>query len=214
MAFAPSSRQSTLSALNASPELQGMVGASVETGNKIVSEQNSLFLSQIGQSTSTRQLIAYHYTKNFSLVQWDPLNISDQLPPSFAREAELANGRAAMLATVGYVFPKYIYHFPGTVSTEDPIAAIFQADPQWWAQFLVLCATIEGYKYRESLKGNIIDYAKLYPKNEAKQRDIELKELKNGRLAMIGIAGFVAAHFIPGSVPIAPQTTALPLFLL
>jgi hypothetical protein len=45
MAFAPSSRQSTLSALNASPELQGMVGASVETGNKIVSEQNSLFLS-------------------------------------------------------------------------------------------------------------------------------------------------------------------------
>ena len=37
IAFAPSSRQSTLTVLNASPELKGMVGASVETGNKIVS---------------------------------------------------------------------------------------------------------------------------------------------------------------------------------
>jgi len=117
-----------------------------------------------------------------------------------------------MLATVGYVFPKYFGHFPGSVTTEDPIAAIFQADPQWWAQFLVVCATIEGYKYRESLKGKsyagggepVFDWAKKYPKDEASRRDIELKELKNGRLAMIGIAGFVAAHFIPGSVPIAP----------
>jgi len=37
IAFAPSSTQSTLTVLNASPELKGMVGASVETGNKIVS---------------------------------------------------------------------------------------------------------------------------------------------------------------------------------
>jgi chromatin remodeling complex protein RSC6 len=37
LAFAPASRKSTSSALKVSPELQKMVGASVETGNKIVS---------------------------------------------------------------------------------------------------------------------------------------------------------------------------------
>ena len=29
-------------------------------------------------------------------------------------------------------------------------------------------------------------------------------ELKNGRLAMIGVASFVSAHFIPDSVPLLP----------
>merc|ERR1719203_2381689 len=36
---------------------------------------------------------------------WDPLELSDYVPPSWARAAELANGRSAMLATVGWVWP-------------------------------------------------------------------------------------------------------------
>ena len=105
-----------------------------------------------------------------------------------------------MLATVGYVFPKWFGHFEGDVSADDPIAAIGQADPQWWAQFIIFCGTIEAFKYRMELQGKsstgggepAIDWMKMYPKDEAGRRDMELKELKNGRLAMLGIAGFVS----------------------
>lgn len=143
---------------------------------------------------------------------WDPLDLSDYLDPSWARAAELANGRSAMLATVGWVFPKYVGHFAGDVSADDPIAAIMQSSPQWWAQFVILCGTFEAFKYSESMNGKsfnhngtpVVDYAGGYPDDEAGRRDIELKELKNGRLAMIAIASFVSNHFIPGSVPGLP----------
>lgn len=38
---------------------------------------------------------------------------------------------------------------------------------------------------------------------EAREKMAE-RELKNARLAMIGLASFVAGHFIPGSVPCLP----------
>jgi len=157
-----------------------MMGVDVETGNKI----------------------------------FDPLNLNDKLPADFARAAELANGRSAMLATVGWVWPKVFGTFDSSdVTTTDPIKAIFEADPQWWAQFFLLCGVIEAYKYRMALKGKsstgpgepVIDYLRGYPKDEAGRKAMHLKELKNGRLAMIGIASFVANYYIPGSVPLLPS---------
>eukprot|EP00979_Chaetoceros_neogracilis_P002557 scaffold435_cov275-Chaetoceros_neogracile.AAC.9 len=178
-AFAPSSVSKASTSLKVSADLDGMVGTGVETANKI----------------------------------FDPLNLSDWIPAERARAAELANGRSAMLATVGYVFPKYVGHFDGKVSVDDPIAAIGQADLQWWAQFVIFCGTIEAYKYTQEQDGKsstgggpepAIDWSGMYPKSEESRRAMELKELKNGRLAMLGIAGFVSAHFIPGSVPAGP----------
>ena len=113
-----------------------------------------------------------------------------------------------MLATVGWVFPKYAGTFEGPVDTTDPIAAFWQADPQWWAQFLLICGVAESFKYRgelegksymgEATKGAVVDYSNQWGKMDAAAReDIATKELKNGRLAMIGIASFAANHFIP-----------------
>lgn len=179
-AFAPPvANTKSFTALSASAELDGMVGVGVETGNAV----------------------------------WDPLEVSDFLDPTWARAAELANGRSAMLATVGWVWPKFVGTFNSDdVTTTDPIDAILQCNPQWWAQFILLCGTTEFYFYQQELAGKsnkhlgepVVDYFNGYPKDEAGRREIETQELKNGRLAMLGIASFVANHFIPGSVPLLP----------
>jgi len=180
-AFAPSRLAGCDTLLKVSADLEGMVGASVETGGAI----------------------------------WDPLNVSDYVPVQYARAAELANGRVAMLAVVGWLWPKYVGHFEGSVTVDDPIAAVGQSSLQWWAQFVALCGCFELYKYQQELNGKtatpnigggtpVYDIMEIYPSDEAKRVDMELKELKNGRLAMLAIAGFVAAHYIPGSVPWVP----------
>lgn len=179
-AFAPAStgaaRTSALAMSDITPGYEDMVGIDVETGKKF----------------------------------FDPWGLSQYIPAKWAREAELANGRSAMLATVGWFWPAKFGLFDSTdVTTLDPIKAIGEADPQWWAQFIIFCGTIEAIKYRGALEGKsytgngepVVDYMKMYPKEEEARRRMELRELKNGRLAMIGIASFASAYFIPGSVP-------------
>ena len=139
------------------------------------------------------------------------MNLSDYVPTDWARRAELSNGRSAMLATVGWVFPKVYGTFTSTdVTTTDPIDAIMQADPQWWAQFFILCGVFENWKYQQELNGKsflggaepAVDYLKFWPVDPREQEAMKLKELKNARLAMIGIAGFTANHFLPGACPV------------
>jgi hypothetical protein len=138
--------------------------------------------------------------------------LAQYAPLDFLRKAELANGRSAMLATVGWSFPT-LWTFPdGPVDTTDPIEAFFKADPQWWAQFIIFCATIEGFKYRAEMDGKsyageinkeaAIDWTGNWAKmDDAQKEDMAIKELKNGRLAMIGMAGYFASILVPGSVP-------------
>lgn len=144
-------------------------------------------------------------------MQFDPLDISGYAPADWMRKAELSNGRSAMLANVGWFWPKIAGTFDSDdVTTTDPIEAILQADAQWWAQFFLLCGVIEGIKYRSELEGKsftgdgpaAIDYSKQWNNLDAqKKEDMRLSELKNGRLAMLGFASYVADYFIPGSVP-------------
>lgn len=117
-----------------------------------------------------------------------------------------------MLANVGWFWPKLVGTFNSDdVTTTDPIDAIFQADLQWWAQFVVFCGTIEAIKYRGEMDGKsytgegpaVIDWAKQWDKlNDSQKADMRLKELKNARLAMLGVASYLSDYFIPGSVPL------------
>jgi len=117
-----------------------------------------------------------------------------------------------MLATIGWVFPKY-FHFAGGVST-DPVAAFWESDTQWWAQFVLLCGVIEAQKFYAATNGKgylggdvepFYDPAGIYPKDAEGRKVMQERELRNARLAMIGIASFAANHAVPGSVPFLPE---------
>lgn len=140
------------------------------------------------------------------------MNLNKYLPADFARKAELSNGRSAMLANIGWFFPKLVGTFNSDdVTTTDPIEAILQADPQWWAQFVLLGGVAEFWKYKQEQKGKsfvgegpaALDYSNKWSSlSDAEKDDMRMKELKNGRLAMIGFISYVCAYFIPGSVPL------------
>eukprot|EP00545_Synedropsis_sp_CCMP1620_P010442 CAMPEP_0119010814 /NCGR_PEP_ID=MMETSP1176-20130426/5263_1 /TAXON_ID=265551 /ORGANISM="Synedropsis recta cf, Strain CCMP1620" /LENGTH=198 /DNA_ID=CAMNT_0006963553 /DNA_START=55 /DNA_END=651 /DNA_ORIENTATION=+ len=179
-AFAPAASNSRSTAIKAATEFENLPGIDIETGKKF----------------------------------FDPLNLSEWIPAEHARKAELSNGRSAMLATVGWFWPAKVGMFASDdVTTTDPVDAIMQADPQWWAQFVIFCGVIEAIKYRAEQDGGsftgegdpAIDYMNQWGgMNDAQKETMRLKELKNARLAMIGFASFVSAHFIPGSVPGLP----------
>lgn len=157
-------------------------------------------------------LLFHNNTLFLFTLQFDPLELAQWAPIDHLRKAELANGRSAMLATVGWSFPKY-WTFEGPVDTTDPIEAFWKSDNQWWAQFIVFCAVIEGIKYRGEIEGKsftgeidkeaCIDWTGRWAKmSDAQKEDMAMKELKNARLAMIGIAGYFASVVMPGSVPL------------
>lgn len=136
---------------------------------------------------------------------------------NLVRAAELKHCRVAMLATVGWAWTATGTHFEGMLSTSQGIsfadacaagpllgAAKVPAVGVW--QIIAAIGALEVFwenKYPASeCAGNFgVPWVTSDP---AKMKEIQLAELKNGRLAMIGIISFACAESIPGSVPFYP----------
>lgn len=126
------------------------------------------------------------------------------------REAELKHGRAAMLATVGFVMPEFV-RVPGEAYSFEAIPKVIDAHdalPQsmiqifGWISFLEACsfAALANMNEFDRAPGDFgFDPIGLYPTDPAKQEEYKLSELKNGRLAMIAIGGMVAGASITGN---------------
>merc|ERR1719197_1698216 len=167
--------------------VQDMVGISTETGNKL----------------------------------WDPLELSknmDEQNLKLIRAAELKHCRVAMLAVVGWAWTATGTHFEGMLSTSkavsfadmaaqpNPLLAASLMPPAGVWQMILAIGALE------------VTWENKYPSNEnagyfgvpacttdpEKFKQLQLMELKNGRLAMIGIISFACAVAIPGSVPFYP----------
>ncbi|CAN0235890.1 unnamed protein product [Ectocarpus sp. 6 AP-2014] len=152
---------------------------------------------------------------------FDPLGLSDGAEPGeikLWREAEIKHGRVAMLATVGVIVAEQ-YHplFMGpdyigpAVDHFQEISAQF---PEFWAFSLLGMAFIEyntitkayaepsavtgeGGLREEYSPGNLgFDPLNLKPKDQAGLEKMQTKELNNGRLAMIGIAGMLVQELV------------------
>ena len=156
---------------------------------------------------------------------FDPLGLSKDVDAgrlAFYREAEIKHGRVAMLAAVGFLFQEH-YTFtgidsPSFVSFEQPGLA-----GGVWLALAVMLGNVEGKSVEAFMKldGGFLaeqnesktwrmkeDYASgdlgfdplgLKPTNAKDLKEMQSKEINNGRLAMIGIAGMVAQELVNGA---------------
>merc|ERR1719313_3205565 len=177
---------------------------------------------------------------------WDPLGLatlgSDKTLAWF-RHAELKHGRVAMAAMVGFLVHINGIHFSGMLSPTYGVSfeSLSNMGPfdAWNAVPLLgqlqILWTIAGLEHASECldpaghytKGgepgnlkflkNFWDTPGFTKKLSAEQlAEKRLSEIKNGRLAMIGIASICASMAVPGSVPLPETAPALtgPAFAL
>jgi len=170
---------------------------------------------------------------------FDPLKLSTlggEKSLAFFRHAEIKHGRVAMAATVGLLFHINHIHFPGDLSPTYGVSfeQLSNMGPfEAWSAMPLLgqaqilwtigglehaseCLDPAGHYTKGGEPGNLKFLKrfwdtpgftkKLSPEQLATKR---LSELKNGRLAMIGMASIIAATSIPGSVPLLNGAKAL-----
>lgn len=132
------------------------------------------------------------------------------------REAELTHGRVAMLAALGFVVGEQLEDssafllFDGNI-TGPAIGHYQQLGQGFWEPLLLAIGICESFRVAVAWatpKGNGFNQLKedytpgdlgfdplgLKPDDEQELFELQTKELNNGRLAMIAIAGFVAAE--------------------
>mmetsp|Transcript_16133 Transcript_16133/g.23731 ORF Transcript_16133/g.23731 Transcript_16133/m.23731 type:complete len:343 (+) Transcript_16133:115-1143(+) len=135
------------------------------------------------------------------------------------REAEIKHARLAMLAAAGWplseVFDKKIaiaLHLTPLIDASDRAPSVLngglgKVNPFYWIAVLGAASAIEFYGTNKSksgdesyFPGNLgFDPLGLYPEGEADQKNMQLAEIKNGRLAMIAIFGFAIQEFVSKS---------------
>jgi hypothetical protein len=140
---------------------------------------------------------------------FDPLGLSSRCSFGrllFYREAELKHGRVCMLASLGIVVGEQFHPlFGGNIDVPSYVA--FQETPlqKFWPAVLIVMAAIEKFSGETfggdepwSMKEDRIagdfnfDPLGLKPTNPAEFKELQTKELNNGRLAMLAAAGMIA----------------------
>ena len=102
-----------------------------------------------------------------------------------------------------------LFGLPALVDSGDRAPSLLngglgKVSPAYWIGVLVIAGAIDFYGITrarsnspEYFAGNLgFDPFGLYPKEREAQMDIQLKELKNGRLAMIAITAFAFQEFV------------------
>lgn len=148
---------------------------------------------------------------------FDPLNCATSMPAlKNYREAELKHGRLAMLAAAGWPVSELLQPIISkAIGAPDLLAAgekapsvlnggLDKINPLFFMGIIVFTATVESLAFGAGSiengrqPGDLgFDPLSLYRgKTEDVKRDLELKELNNGRLAMLAITGFAISEFV------------------
>eukprot|EP00929_Paragymnodinium_shiwhaense_P074299 TRINITY_DN3800_c0_g2_i2.p1 TRINITY_DN3800_c0_g2~~TRINITY_DN3800_c0_g2_i2.p1 ORF type:complete len:260 (+),score=61.95 TRINITY_DN3800_c0_g2_i2:74-853(+) len=151
----------------------------------------------------------------FGTYQWDPLELTKEYPEHLPwyREAELKHGRIAMLAMTGMV-AQDAFRLPVEDLQDESLTILNSHNgliyglgqgPMWW--LLVFCSIVESLRFKElgldfgkltlENAGDLNFGKQFLPKTQEGITQMKIKELKNGRLAMMAFSGAItqAAFF-------------------
>lgn len=140
--------------------------------------------------------------------EFDPLGFSDFVDVRFLREAELKHARLAMLGTLGFIATEFV-KLPGEVHAVSPVAAHNAAVASGaMTQILLLIIVLESISVvalQETLAGRrtagdfgFDPLGFSFMKPDKVKNDLALKELENGRLAMLAFGGIVTQAVLSG----------------
>ena len=161
---------------------------------------------------------------------FDPLNCSTNINTLRRyREAEIKHGRFAMLGSVGWPLAEIVHPYLSNLMNKESLltsggkvpsllnGGLDKINPVFFMAIIVLSATLESMNINknynvDSIPGDLeFDPLKLYSTKSVKtKRELELKELNNGRLAMIAITYFAISEFITNT-PIAKPFISMEL---
>jgi hypothetical protein len=167
-----------------------------------------------------------HAIKPFSFL-CSPFGFAGADKPNlyYMREAEIKHGRLAMLAAAGWpiaeLFDKPIADSVGlptllTKTGESPSilnGGLEKVDIAYWVAIVALAGVVEienakmkDEKPKEYLLGDCgFDPLGLFPKEKAARLEMMTKEIKHGRIAMMGIFGFAIQEAVYG-IPVVQET--------
>ena len=132
------------------------------------------------------------------------------------REAEIKHSRLAMLAAIGWptseladrTIASYL-NAPSTLDDGDRVPSILNGgmdriDPRFWGFCLGMTAAIDLYGVSKSRRGspdyfpgNIgFDPLGFFPADRQGQESMKLAEIKHGRVAMMGVLGYVVEEYV------------------
>jgi len=150
---------------------------------------------------------------------FDPLGFSSEASKGkvkFYREAEIKHGRVAMLASVGFLLGEHFHPMWGG-GLDLPSVIAFQETPlQDFMPGLALLFAIHEFgsifTFNSPFGGELwsirADYSSgdlgwdplgLKPTSASELKEMQTKEINNGRLAMIGIVGMIGQELASGN---------------
>lgn len=132
------------------------------------------------------------------------------------REAEIKHSRLAMLAAAGWPISEFLDKKFGSVfgmstllDDNDRVPSLLnggldKVSPLYWISCVVLAAFIDVNGMRREVfeaegyfPGNLgWDPLGFYPKDELSQKEMQTKEIKHGRTAMVAIVVFAIQEFV------------------
>merc|ERR1712187_878206 len=139
---------------------------------------------------------------------WDPAGLATIGNFAAYRRAELKHGRVCMLASLGILVGENFHPFfdawnegPFVSAVQSPFTAT--AASNFWPAFWLMAA---GHELATSLPEydgkDVGDYGfdplLIRPSDPEELRELQNKELNNGRLAMLASAGFIAQELVTG----------------
>merc|ERR1719188_479976 len=140
--------------------------------------------------------------------EFDPLGFSDTFDMKWLREPELKHGRVCMLATVGFAAQQYAT-FPGMTPTANALNAVY-TEPGGLGLLIFAAGYIESVTYdgkitmldmfegkEDKVPGDFnFGAGFLKGKSDKEVYDMKLKELNNGRLAMMAFGGMIHHNLV------------------